>query len=1511
MKDLAARGHQLTILTTDLMNIQNLNVTQIDLHESYEIFRRNLNFVEHKEAKSDEYDLMESFTMISIKFMELQLSHPEVKNLIRNSKNEGFDLLILENLGYFPMLAFAELFDCPTIGITSLDTLMGNHEENGNEMNPVLIPEMLFPYELGKLSFTERWKSLQFYLQSKFKLYPKIEKLQEELMKKHFPSVTKSISQMKERVDLIMTNTHPVMGFVRPILPNTIQLGFMHIEKPKPLADGELKNFLDNSKNGVIYMSLGSNVQSKDLHPETLSLFMKVFSSLEFDVLWKFEADTLPNKPKNVMISKWLPQADLLAHPKIKLFITQGGQQSMEEAIDRTVPMIVVPFLGDQDSNAKRMVERGIAIHLELHTLNEANLMKAIKQILKPEYKSNIQNLRTLIYDQPMSSRERAVWWTEYVIRHKGAKHLAYPGRLVPFYQKYWLDFIGIGMVLLIVSWKVLKLSHPEVKNLIRNSENESFDLLILEHFGYLPMLAFAELFDCPIIGITSLDTLMGNHEENVGTESARILGVFPTPSLSHQIVFHALMKDLAARGHQLTILTTDLINIQNPNVTQINLHGGYEVFRRELNFVEHKEAKSDEYDLMESFTMISIKFMELQLSHPEVKNLIRNSKNEGFDLLILENLGYFPMLAFAELFDCPTIGITSLDTLMGNHEENGNEMNPVVIPELMFPYELGKLSFTERWKSLQFYLQSKFKLYPKIEKLQEELMKKHFPSVTKSISQMKERVDLIMTNTHPVMGFVRPILPNTIQLGFMHIEKPKPLADGELKNFLDNSKNGVIYMSLGSNVQSKDLHPETLSLFFKVFNSLEFDVLWKFEADTLPNKPKNVMISKWWPQGDLLAHPKIKLFITQGGQQSMEEAIDRTVPMIVVPFLFDQDSNAKRMVERGIAIHLELHTLNEANLMKAIKQILKPEYKSNIQNLRTLIYDQPMSSRERAVWWTEYVIRHKGAKHLAYPGRLVPFYQKYWLDFIGIGMVLLIVSFKVIEMKIKFILSLIFFCAVATESARILGVFPTPSLSHQVVYHALMKDLAARGHQLTILTTDLMNIQNSNVTQINLHGGYEVFRRELNFVEHKEAKSDEYDLMESFLLIDLIFMEEYFNYPQVKNLIKNSKNEGFDVLIIESLYYYPMFAFAELFDCPIIGISSLDTMMMNHEDNGNEMNPVVIPEVLFAYEQGKLSFSERWKSLKFYFHVKFNLLPKYEKMCDELVRKHFPGVTKSVHEMREKIELHMTNTNPVMGFVRPILPNTIQLGFMHIEKPKPLADGELKNFLDNSKNGVIYMSLGSNVQSKDLHPETLSLFLKVFSSLEFDVLWKFEADTLPNKPKNVMISKWWPQGDLLAHPKIKLFITQGGQQSMEEAIDRTVPMIVVPFLFDQDSNAKRMVERGIAIHLELHTLNEANLMKAIKQILKPEYKSNIQNLRALIYDQPMSSRERAVWWTEYVIRHKGAKHLAYPGRLVPFYQKYWLDFIGIGMVLLIVSFKVLKVIAKKTFNDNGKVKSE
>lgn len=489
-------------------------------------------------------------------------------------------------------------------------------------------------------------------------------------------------------------------------------------------------------------------------------------------------------------------------------------------------------------------------------------------------------------------------------------------------------------------------------------------------------------------------------------TRGARILAIFPTPSISHQIVFRVLTQDLSKRGHELTILTPDPVHGNNSNVTEIDLSASYRTFRELFNYGEFKDVRKNEVKFIRKAAIIFEKLMDEQLSHPQVKNLILNHENHHFDLMIIEHTGYLPLLAFAEIYDCPVIGITSFEAASFIYKMFGNEANPVIHPEQNCPYAHGELTFVQRWKSLQSnFLAILSLILPPSPILKiNDLLATHFPQIkNKGLFELMDRVEVFMVNTHPALGFIRPLVPTTIQLGFMHIEAPKELSDGNLKKFLEKSQNGVIYLSFGSNIASRDLDKELIDILLQVIrkNSKQ-DFVWKFENENFEKMPSNLFTSKWLPQADLLAHKNVKIFISQCGQQSIEEAIDRLVPLICIPFLGDQPGMAKKLEQKGVAHFIELEAVTENELDFAITEMMKPFYKENIKRLREQVYDQPMPSREKAVWWVEYVLRHKGAKHLAYPGRLVPFYQKYCLDFIAIVIFSVLIARKIVKLIFK-----------------------------------------------------------------------------------------------------------------------------------------------------------------------------------------------------------------------------------------------------------------------------------------------------------------------------------------------------------------------------------------------------------------------------------------------------------------------------------------------------------------------------
>jgi glucuronosyltransferase len=66
-----------------------------------------------------------------------------------------------------------------------------------------------------------------------------------------------------------------------------------------------------------------------------------------------------------------------------------------------------------------------------------------------------------------MSPEQSVVYWTEYVIRHKGATHLKSNAFELTWYQYYLLDVISTTVIfvfiVLFVTYKVLKLGYNYV----------------------------------------------------------------------------------------------------------------------------------------------------------------------------------------------------------------------------------------------------------------------------------------------------------------------------------------------------------------------------------------------------------------------------------------------------------------------------------------------------------------------------------------------------------------------------------------------------------------------------------------------------------------------------------------------------------------------------------------------------------------------------------------------------------------------------------------------------------------------------------------------------------------------------------------------------------------------------------------------------------------------------------------------------------------------------------------
>jgi len=68
---------------------------------------------------------------------------------------------------------------------------------------------------------------------------------------------------------------------------------------------------------------------------------------------------------------------------------------------------------------------------------------------------------------------------------------------------------------------------------------------------------------------------------------------------------------------------------------------------------------------------------------------------------------------------------------------------------------------------------------------------------------------------------------------------------------------------------------------------------------------------------------------------------------------------------------------------------------------------------------------------------------------------------------------------------------------------------------------------------------------------------------------------------------------------------------------------------------------------------------------------------------------------------------------------------------------------------MEDAPNGIIYISLGTNVRISSFPNHILNVFIDVFTSLPYKILWKLDKE-LPNKPDNIYTAQWFPQQSIL-----------------------------------------------------------------------------------------------------------------------------------------------------------------
>lgn len=260
-----------------------------------------------------------------------------------------------------------------------------------------------------------------------------------------------------------------------------------------------------------------------------------------------------------------------------------------------------------------------------------------------------------------------------------------------------------------------------------------------------------------------------------VSNEAARILAMFPTPSISHQVVFRPLIQELVKRGHEVVVITTDPAFPEGKapaNLTEIDVHDiSYKMWRE--GFLKTATGKKEDY-----FTQITVgmklivEVFQEQIKCEEVQKIL-NDRSRGYDLIIVEAL-LKSALGLTHLFKAPVIQISSFGAMPDNHKAIGAPLHLMLYP--LFPRQrVYNLTWIE--KISEVYTQIKVQnIMDSFKEEENKMLKELFGPDIPTINELENRVDMLFLNEHPVWKGNHPVPPGVIYIGGLHHKPEKEL---------------------------------------------------------------------------------------------------------------------------------------------------------------------------------------------------------------------------------------------------------------------------------------------------------------------------------------------------------------------------------------------------------------------------------------------------------------------------------------------------------------------------------------------------------------------------------------------------------------------------------------------------------------------------------------------------------------------------------------------------------------
>ncbi|KOB75918.1 Glucosyl/glucuronosyl transferase [Operophtera brumata] len=421
-------------------------------------------------------------------------------------------------------------------------------------------------------------------------------------------------------------------------------------------------------------------------------------------------------------------------------------------------------------------------------------------------------------------------------------------------------------------------------------------------------------------------------------------------PLRSHYMAFQTLFRELANRGHDVTVMNNFPDDKPVPNLRFIDLQAN------SYNRTAYTKHPLHSYEHVDS----NIKRLGNVYGHTVTKMLGNDCENlfindnakahlaEGvkYDVIFVEQfISDCGLVYAAALYDAPIIGITSHTLMPWSYPRLGISFD-FAADAFYFSNAGPNPSILHKVEAvlIDTFLATFGRLRKQI--TISGVFGKYLPEYSLDVERVaKERMKMMFAYQHFSVTGARVLPPQVLEIGGIHVGKPKPVTP-DLEKFLSDATHGAVYVSFGSNLKANTMSEHKLQQFLTAFKRLPYKFIWKYENATFTDD--KIYTGSWFPQLDILCN--------------ISETTHCGKPILTVPFFGDQFSNSAAVRAVGLGRTLFFNLLNADNLEETIRELASPEMQQNAQRISRLWHDRPQPVMDSAIYWTEYVARHAAA---------------------------------------------------------------------------------------------------------------------------------------------------------------------------------------------------------------------------------------------------------------------------------------------------------------------------------------------------------------------------------------------------------------------------------------------------------------------------------------------------------------------------------------------------------------------